>query len=268
VETELGWKEAIIAVLSAAKAPMHYADIATDIFARELRAEQTATPAATVAATIAQSFKNDGENSPFVRVSRGVYGLRTQAEAPVIVQKEQAEAEELAEAESSEVTGLVNAFGMFWDRAKVNWETEPRILGQQQAGSKPVNFCEQRGVYLLHDSQGVVYVGRATDQNLGKRLQQHTSDRLTGRWTRFSWFGVYPVRQDGTLKTSVDLSNLNSSIVIATMEAVLIEGLEPRQNRKRGDDFQAIEFLQVEDPKLEMNRKLAIVQELAAQLKT
>ena len=51
------------------------------------------------------------------------------------------------------------------------------------------------------------------------------------------------------------------------MEAVLIEGLEPRQNRKRGDDFQAIEFLQVEDPKLEMNRKFALVQELTANLR-
>jgi hypothetical protein len=31
------------------------------------------------------------------------------------------------------------------------------------------------------------------------------------------------------------------------MEAVLVEGLEPRQNLEQGDDFQAIEFLQVED---------------------
>lgn len=76
------------------------------------------------------------------------------------------------------------------------------------------------------------------------------------------------VEENGALKKSADFSNVETSIVIATMEAVLIEGLEPRQNRKRGDDFQAIEFLQVEDPKLELNRKLAIFQELAAHLKT
>jgi hypothetical protein len=261
METELGWRDAIIAVLKASKEPKHYVEIAEQIFERRLRTEQTATPAATVAATLAQSFKNDGEHSPFVRVSRGVYALRSiQKEAPAIAQ------EELAATESSEVTGLVNAFGMFWDRTKVNWETEPQILGQQ-AGSKPINFCEQRGVYLLHDSQGVLYVGRATDQSLGKRLQQHTSDRHAGRWTRFSWFGVYPVEENGTLRTSTDFSKVGINIVIATMEAVLIEGMEPRQNRKRGDDFQAIEFLQVEDPKLDTNRKLAIVQELAARLK-
>jgi hypothetical protein len=263
METELGWKDSIEAVLNAANAPMHYVEIAEQIFERRLRTEPTATPAATVAATIGQSFRNEGEHSPFIRVSRGVYALRSvQQEAPVIAQKE------LAETDSSEVTGLVNSFGMFWDRVKVRWETEPQILGQQQTGSKSVNFCEQRGVYLLHDSQGVVYVGRAIDQNLGKRLQQHTSDRLTGRWTRFSWFGVYPVEENGALRTSADFSNVDIGIVIATMEAVLIEGLEPRQNRKRGDDFKAIEFLQVEDPKLEKNRKLAIAEELVAHLKT
>jgi hypothetical protein len=166
--------------------------------------------------------------------AQGIYALRgIQEDAPGIAQ------EELARTESSEVTGLVNAFGMFWDRTKVRWDSEPRILGQQQAGSKPVNFGEQRGVYLLHDSQGVVYVGRVIDQNLGRRLQQHTSDRLTGRWTRFSWFGVYPVEESGALKKSADFSNVETSIVIATMEAVLIEGLEPRQNRKRGDPVAA-----------------------------
>jgi len=225
--------------------------------------EVTATPPATVAATIAQSFKNDGERSPFVRVGRGVYALRdAQKGTRASAQKEQEEAEELAGAKSSQVTGLVNAFGMFWVRDKVSWETEPQILGQLQTGSTLVNFAGQRGVYLLHDSQGVVYVGRATDQNLGRRLQQHTSDRLTGRWDRFSWFGVYPVKENGTLKDSPTFKDVSINIVIATMEAVLIEGLEPRQNRKRGDDFQAIEFVQVEDPKLEENRKVAVLKEL------
>ena len=38
--------------------------------------------------------------------------------------------------------------------------------------------------------------------------------------------------------------------LIATMEALLIEGLEPPQNRKRGDGFSAVEFIQVPDPDL------------------
>ena len=262
----LAWKEAILTVLKSANGPMHYADIAEEIAERKLRQDLTATPANTVAATIAMSFKNDGSESPFVRTARGIYTLRN-----IQHQDESLAEKELTEIEASEITGVVNAFGMFWDRSKVFWEAEPRILGQQQMGSRSVNFCAQKGVYLLHDSQGVIYVGRITDQNLGRRLYQHTVDRLTGRWSRFSWFGVYPVEQDGSLRTAADFSSVDINIVIATMEAVLIEGLEPRQNRKRGEfqraEFQAVEYLQQEDDELVRRQKVALVQEMAAGLK-
>jgi predicted GIY-YIG superfamily endonuclease len=130
----------------------------------------------------------------------------------------------------------------------VSWKKEPAIWGRQQLGSQSVDFCDQEGVYLLHDAQGVVYVGRTVEQMLGRRLYQHTINRLSGRWTRFSWFGVFAVEESGALKRNADFSRFPMKIIIATMEAVLIEGLEPRQNRKRGDDFRAVEFLQGEDP--------------------
>lgn len=62
------------------------------------------------------------------------------------------------------------------------------------------------------------------------------------------------------------MTSINS--VIAAMEAVLIEALEPRLNRKRGDtSFDPIEFLQSEDPKMELKRKLEIIEELTAKMK-
>jgi hypothetical protein len=39
------------------------------------------------------------------------------------------------------------------------------------------------------------------------------------------------------------------------LEAILIEALEPRQNRKRGDDLSAVEYIQKEDP--EIQKKIA-----------
>lgn len=99
----------------------------------------------------------------------------------------------------------------------------------------------------------MVYAGRTTDQTLGIRLRQHTTDRLNGRWDRFSWFGVDRVTDSGKLETNAaDAYNLE--MLIVTMEALLIEGLEPPQDRRRGDDFKAIEFLQVEDPEFERSR--------------
>ena len=37
-------------------------------------------------------------------------------------------------------------------------------------------------------------------------------------------------------------------MIIPAVEAILIEALEPRQNRKRGDDLSAVEYVQQEDP--------------------
>jgi len=54
----------------------------------------------------------------------------------------------------------------------------------------------------------------------------------------------------------------NPEIVTATLEAVLIEALEPPQNRRRGDAFRAVEFLQVEDPQIEKGRREKLLQEL------
>ena len=122
---------------------------------------------------------------------------------------------------------------MFWERSKVLWTPNPKILGQQQTNAVEVDFCDQKGVYLLHDAQGVVYVGRVTDQSLGRRLYQHTVDRLNGRWGRFSWFGVYRVNPDASLSKNDGTASLDMDVVIVTIEAVLIEGLEPWQNRKR-----------------------------------
>jgi hypothetical protein len=109
-----------------------------------------------------------------------------------------------------------------------------------------------------------VYVGRATEQNLGRRLYQHTPDRLNGRWDRFSWFGVYPINEDGSLRVDVTFNRVTVDTLIATMEAVLIEGLEPRQNRKRGDDFQAVEFLQAEDPAVQQQLRKDVFKQMMA----
>jgi hypothetical protein len=153
---------------------------------------------------------------------------------------------------------------MYWSRDRVIWSWTPRLLGRQAAGGESVDFCEQRGVYLLYDRDVVIYVGRATDQGIGMRLKQHTVDRLNGRWDRFSWFGIYAVSPDGTLK--IENKPSDTMLLIATMEALLIESVEPSQNRRRGDDFRAIEFLQAIDPEIEQNNMLLTIREFERRL--
>jgi len=252
------WRDAIIKVLEGSSEAMHYTDIAEEIAEQGLRTEFGATPAASVAGIISKSIADEGPKSPFVRDERGRYSLRKSLEPPAGGQVEPATI--------PDETGLINAFGMFWSRLNVFWTPNPpRILGQQQTGSAPVDFANEKGVYLLHDGRDVVYVGRTTDQPLGTRLRQHVSDRLNGRWDRFSWFGVYPVADSGALNTSA-VGTYDLVMLIVTMEALLIEGLEPPQNRKRGDDFRAIEFLQVEDPEIQKGKIFALMEELKKKL--
>ncbi len=265
-EKQLSWFDAIKTVLAEANEPMSPAEIADEVVERGLRTELGATPSATIGSRIYTSLKTDGINSPFVRAGKARFMLRS-GDAAVSAIAEQAAIEKELTESTAETTGLVNALGMFWEYSKVDWErTEPHLYGQQQIGSQKVDFCAQRGVYLLHDRQGVIYVGRVKDRSLGRRLYEHTRDRLRGRWSRFSWFGVYPVEENGSLKTDFDFSHVDIETVIVTMEAVLIEGLEPRQNRKRGDEFRAVEFIQVEAPELENQRKLALLQEMVSSI--
>jgi excinuclease UvrABC nuclease subunit len=148
---------------------------------------------------------------------------------------------------------------MYWRREFVIWNQGARLLGKQSGAASAVNFAEQRGIYLLHDRDRVIYVGRA-DDTLFARLKAHVTDRLGGRWDRFSWFGLRAVEADGRLSEVV--LDWTHDVVIETLEAMLIESLEPPLNRRRGDNLSAIEYSQVEDPDLEMRRR----QELAARI--
>ena len=119
-------------------------------------------------------------------------------------------------------------------------------------------------MYLLHDVREIIYVGRSVERALGTRLYEHTRDRLKTRWNRFSWFGLRPVSDDGGLGELAD--EFGSSVLIAALEAVLIEATEPPQNRRRGDGFSGVEFIQAEDPAIGRAQMKAVLEQLQAQM--
>jgi hypothetical protein len=231
----LGWDDAIKTVLrDAPDGVLHYTDIIEKIAERRLR-PAGANPTGSVAVHLSRSLQN--QDSPFQRVGPGLYALRESLRQPVATATQ---AVEIATDESK--TGALRAFGMYWRRNLVDWgPIQPELLGLQSAESLPVDFATQVGVYLLHDRDRVIYVGRATDR-LVVRLRVHLTDRLGGRWDRFSWFGLLDVNEDGELvQENVPWTQ---TVVIETLEALLIESLEPPLNRRRGDNFSAVEYLQ------------------------
>lgn len=247
--TELTWRKAIEKVLGSSATPLHYNEITERIISEEYRKSIGATPSATVNAQIASSIKHDGDSSPYIRVSKGVFTLRGGSTAPVVVPKL---TPEIPESEEEDQYDIVTSFGMFWRKDAIEWVATPKILGMQQIGATPVDFYKQLGIYLLYDGREVIYVGRTTDRPLGRRLYEHTLDRMSARWDRFSWFGLLPVTETAQLGTLPD--SYSAAKLIPALEAILIEALEPRQNRKRGDDLASVEYLQKVDPEIEKKK--------------
>lgn len=252
----MGWRDAIERVLSEAAGPLHYGEISDRILSQGYYQTVGATPYATVNAYISTSIKREGVRSPFLRVAKGVYALRarqqsiTEETTEVAVLRE-SEIEAPAASAASDPNAddsIIRCLGMYWQRELVVWKQTPKILGRQQALSRPVDFGRQSGIYVLYDHHTVVYVGRSVDRPLGRRLFEHTIDRLASRWNRFSWFGLLDVNDEGQL---IDVPlRVSTPTLIATLEALLIETLEPPQNRKRGDDFSVVEYIQDLDPEL------------------
>jgi len=259
---DLKWIEAIEKVLEEEKKPLHYTDIANLITEKGYREIPGATPANTVNVCLSGDIKENATNSKFVKVQMGTFTLKKYLDQ---INDE----EEIQEEEKSKkiYKSIVQSFGISWNRNQVLWKNSPDLFGVQTLGATPVNFNKQIGVYLLHDVREIIYVGQAINQTISERLFQHTKNRLSGRWNRFSWFGLYSVAEDGKLNI---INETNRTISIENigdaLEAILIESIEPRQNRKTGNKFYALEYNQGEDLEIQKKKNQELLEDLKAKL--
>ena len=58
----------------------------------------------------------------------------------------------------------------------------------------------------------------------------------------------------------------SQEVVIATMEALLLESLEPPLNRRDGDNMSGVEYIQTADPQIEKIKNKAFLEKMAKQL--
>ena len=260
---DLTWLKAIDKVLrAAAPEALHTNEIASRIIDDGLKKVAGATPGATISAVLGTFIKKKGSQAPYEKAGPGRYRLRQPIGASRSSEDEDSEPEESHD--------IVTAFGVYWERDEVDWKATPHLYGEFQtdgvakAKMTPVDFSGQHGLYLLHDVREVIYVGRTTTGDLGRRLYQHTKGPLRGRWSRFSWFGFRPVSNDGTLKEKMsDLpGESRMDDLIIAIEAILIEAFEPRQNRQRGARISAVEYRQVSDPSIEKKKIKTLIARL------
>lgn len=266
---DMSWVDAIKRVLREQGEPMRASEIAQTIVDKKYRTKVGATPNTTVGSVLSQPPLRDEVE----KIERGIYRYppsSTLAEVTDSPERADSDAELPPSKSGTELTedepGLLNAFGLFWRRIEVDWTpAAPKLFGVQLAGSTAVDFGTQAGIYVLYDGSRLVYVGRVNEPRLAKRLREHTRDRLSGRWDRFSWFGVRAVTETGLADFSPS-ATVSLDSLINTLEALFIEALEPPQNRRQGDGFAELEFIQVLDPGIEKKRKKQILEELSKNL--
>ena len=162
--------------------------------------------------------------------------------------------------------GIAN-YGIYWQRDNVFWWPGKgrrgggvRLLGKKQRAARQhihnltgaVDFSNQRGIYLLHQGQEVMYVGHTVaigdHTGLFYRLRLHHNDPTKSPlWDRFSWFGFRPV-EDGQLAADEN-QHAPMDALVRVVEAVLIQAYMPRLNGQAGELLGTI-YGQVRDPRL------------------
>lgn len=118
-----------------------------------------------------------------------------------------------------------------------------------------VNFWKQKGVYILYDDNiHPVYAGQAGKSNagdgeyIGGRLRAHSRGIYRNGWSLFSWFGFgsanriplrgsVPDKERLEIEYNFEQAETASELkeLLASFEAILIEGFTPRFNARGGD---------------------------------
>lgn len=265
--TGLSWKDAVRYVLKVSGGPMSTTAISDRISEWNLRSSQISNPVQAVNNALRIQLKAEVEQDQDSK-----YRLTDEAAAAVRLEEfyntpstntaiaEDAEVSREIAKENSE--RIIRSFGIFWSRSDVIWKasqgssrTATRMLGRSNDRAPEIDFGDQPGIYILYNGEKPIYVGQAKDGRLSDRIGDHTRDRLKSRWDRFSWFGLKSVdpnasRLEPLLGYESDPTVMVKQLIDA-FEALLIEGMEPAQNRRGGNQLKDIEYLQVRDPNLD-----------------
>lgn len=243
--TEMTWRQAVLKVLTETTAPMSCSEVAEAILRQGLKTTVGKTPSDTVAGEISR-MRSQGL-AEIIKTQPGFFQLAPQSGTPPA-----------AEPDELDTTDAVNnlavaAYGLHWEREKVDWSAR-RLLGYDidPNPEQAIDFADQQGVYLLHSWQSVVYVGKTTAKTEGlfNRLRwHHQRQAWSGKWERFSWFGIRRVSENGEMDDGPDTAS--KEVVSALMEAVLIETLRPSFNQQQGS-YMGTLYRQTIDPNIAM----------------
>jgi hypothetical protein len=143
---------------------------------------------------------------------------------------------------------IVKSYGEFWNADAVDWGAKILLGTWNDAGTnRENNFWTAKGIYVLYQEFKPLYVGKALadSSGVGKRLADHLSDRLVGRWDMFSWYSLSKPSKTTPSVNIAGARHLSTKQMVETLEAMAILITDPPLNRKRESLSGAIEVEQV-----------------------
>jgi hypothetical protein len=158
---------------------------------------------------------------------------------------------------------LIHYFGRHWSPVVVKWGHPGELVGILKKKKKvdPIDFWDAKGIYVLHRDFQIVYVGQTERQTLGKRIQDHLSDDLAGRWDSFSWYSVSKLTKTGKVRKLG--ARTNSTVawtsIITTLEAIGIKFAPSALNKRETAIPGAEECLQRVDKETKKLLQMSLV---------
>ncbi len=161
--------------------------------------------------------------------------------------------------ESESKKGLIEVYGLKWDRIKAQTPNGGFVLLGKRTDAKmgkkakrsstdeadSANLSFSSGIYVLYDENDkLVYVGKAEDGGLANRLNEHTRDHLADRWTKFSWFAVLKKLKRKDRELSSKRAEVNGKELVSFLEGFAIILAEPILNGKR-NNINSIAYFQL-----------------------
>ena len=135
---------------------------------------------------------------------------------------------------------LIKVYGELWNPDIIDWGSrgagnKGKLEGKIRVdnSNKIVDCWDAEGIYVLYDNFKSIYVGKAFKTSMGKRLRDHLTDRLVGRWDMFSFYSTSHYRKTKNDLKPAATGRLNPETIINTLEALAILIADPALNRKR-----------------------------------
>jgi len=133
---------------------------------------------------------------------------------------------------------LIKAYGLHWDPEEIygiNGQSSKvsfRGFVKKRNKKYEIDFWNAKGIYALFKDFEIFYIGKVTENRLGKRIESHWRYRKE-HWDTFSFYSFSDIdfKKEKVKPTSKKIE-IDINVAIKTIEAIIINTAVPFNNKQ------------------------------------